>query len=287
MVRDQNGEFARPFPIDPVRLTIETRRTVCKTEQDVPLRKYTAFYAAGVYGGIATAYSVGCNFRCVFCWVDWSRDWPELYGTFYSPEQVYTRLRAVMHENHLRRARISGAEPTLCPEHLCAVLDLVHRDRSEFNLFVIETNGIVLSMEPDLARRLAQYASRNPSDRTVGHVRLSIRAGQPVPFEEKTGCSSEFLDLPFRAAERLWDENVSFHVAVVVDPRFTTEEEREAIYSRLQDIAPSVRRDVEEEYLSPYPHALVRLRAAGRVDVTGRSISPRERQALADMPRNS
>ena len=270
--------------MDPVHLTHYTRSLVCKDVDGVPFRKYTKFYAVGVYGGIATAYSVGCNFRCVFCWVDWSRDWPELYGEFYSPDQVYSRLRTIMREQHLRRARISGAEPTLCPEHLYRVLDLVHRDAEAFDLFVIETNGVVLGTEPEVAKRLAAYASRDPADYTVGHVRLSIRGGLPEPFTEKTGCSEEFLDLPFIAAQRLWDAGVSFHVAVVVDPRFTTEEEKQAIYSRLQNIHPSVRRGVEEEFLNPYPHALVRLRAVGRVDITGQKKSARELHAEKGMP---
>jgi len=270
--------------MNPEQLTDETRRIVCKTVDGITLRKYTSFYAVGVYGGIATAYSVGCNFRCVFCWVDWSRDWPERYGEFYSPQEVYRRLRRVMKERGLRRARVSGAEPTLCPDHLCSILDLVHQDSSEFDLFVIETNGAVLGMEPDLASRLARYASRDPSDRTVGHVRLSIRGGLPEPFEEKTGCSREFLDLPFVAAERLWHAGVSFHVAVVVDPRFTSQKEKDDIYDRLARIDPSIRRNIEEEYLAPYPHALVRLRAVGRVDVTGANVSERERQAMRGRP---
>jgi uncharacterized Fe-S cluster-containing radical SAM superfamily protein len=283
--RGPDGEFELPFPMDPKRLTVETRRVVCKEVDGVPLRKYTSFYAVGVYGGIATAYSVGCNFRCVFCWVDWSRDWPENYGEFYSPQEVYVRLREVMQNRGLRRARVSGAEPTLCPDHLCAILKLVHQDSNAFDLFVIETNGVVLAMEPDLAPRLTRYASRDQSDGTVGHVRLSIRGGLPEPFEEKTGCNREFLDLPFIAAERLWNAGVSFHVAVVVDPRFTSQKEKDAIYARLTGIDPSVRRNVEEENLDPYPHALVRLRAVGRVDVTGDKVSERERQALRGRPR--
>ncbi len=282
--RSDDGKLVSPFPIDPMQLTTETRKAVCKASQGVPLRKYTSFYAVGVYGGIATAYSVGCNFRCVFCWVDWSRDWPESHGTFYSPGEVYSRLRHVMQERHLRRARVSGAEPTLCPDHLCGILDLVHQEIESFDLFVIETNGVVLAMEPGLAGRIAKYASRNPSDRTVGHVRLSIRGGLGEPFEEKTGCSREFVDLPFIAAKRLWEAGASFHVAVVVDPRFTSEHEKDRIYSRLSEIDPSVRRSVEEEFLDPYPHALVRLRAVGRTDVTGERVSERERIGLRDKP---
>ncbi len=283
-IRNDEGHLLPPFPVDPVTLTEQTRESVCRIEEGIPLRKYTNFYGVGVYGGIATAYSVGCNYRCVFCWVDWSRDWPEQYGEFYSPSQVYGNLRRVMKERNYPRARISGAEPTLCPDHLCSVLELVHQDRGDFDLFVIETNGVVLSQEAGLAERLEKYASRKRSRETVGHVRLSIRGGYPDPFEEKTGCSREFVELPFIAAERLWKAGVSFHVAVVVDPRFTSDEEKQAIYDKLSAIDPSVARQVEEEYLDPYPHALVRLRAVGREDVTGEDISEREESVLRRRP---
>jgi uncharacterized Fe-S cluster-containing radical SAM superfamily protein len=284
--RDNANKLIPPFPIDPWELTKQTRKIVCKEIDGSVHRKYTHFYAVGVYGGIATAYSVGCNFRCIFCWVDWSRDWPELYGKFYSPEKVYSNLREVMSSKGLKRARISGAEPTLCPNHLCAVLDLVQQNSNAFNLFVIETNGIMLACDKSLAARLANYASRNPRDGTVGHVRLSIRGGLPESFEEKTGIQKESVDLPFKAAQNLWDAGVSFHVAVVVDPRFTSVEDKANIYKRLKKIDPSIRKGVEEEYLSPYPHALVRLRAVGRTDVTGKEMKLKERAALKEKPKN-
>lgn len=197
-------------------------------------------------------------------------------------DQVYQELRQIMKVQGLRRARISGAEPTLCPSHLLSILELVHRDREEFDLFVIESNGVVLSQEPDLVENLARYASTDTN--TVGHVRLSIRGGLPQPFEEKTGCQGEFVDLPYIAAQKLWDAKVSFHVAVVVDARFTTEEEKQVIYNKLADIDISVRESVEEEFLDPYPHALVRLRAVGREDVTGREIARVEESMLRERP---
>jgi hypothetical protein len=103
---------------------------------------------------------------------------------------------------------------------------------------------------------------------------------------DKTGCSTEFLDLPFIAAQRLWDAGASFHVAVVVDPRFTSEEEKAVIYDRLNDIHPTIRSGVEEEFLDPYPHALVRLRAVGRDDVTGREMNDKEIYARRRMPKD-
>jgi uncharacterized Fe-S cluster-containing radical SAM superfamily protein len=162
------------------------------------------------------------------------------------------------------------------------VLELVHNDRHDFDLFVIETNGVVLSQEDSLAEKLSAYASTK-SD-TVGHVRLSIRGGLPQPFEEKTGCQAQYVDLPYIAAQRLWDAGVSFHVAVVVDPRFTTEHEKQVIFDRLSDIDTSIKKNVEEEYLDPYPHALVRLRAVGRDDVTGKEISRVEESRLRERP---
>ncbi|MGY5871209.1 MAG: radical SAM protein [Candidatus Thorarchaeota archaeon] len=281
-IKDEKGDYLTPFPVDPIALSEMTRRIVCKTSDGVPLRKYTRFYAVGVYGGIVTAYSVGCNYRCTFCWVDWSRDWPEKYGEFYSPSVVYGELRQIMKVQALRRARISGAEPTLCPEHILGVLEHVHRDREEFDLFVIESNGVVLSQDQDLVENLSRYASTDTN--TVGHVRLSIRGGLPEPFEEKTGCQGKFVELPFIAAQHLWDANISFHVAVVVDPRFTTEEEKQVIYDKLSDIDRTVRENVEEEYLDPYPHALVRLRAVGRADVTGKEVSRVEESILRERP---
>lgn len=282
--RDKENKLIPPFPVDPWELTKQTRKVVCKEVNGIVHRKYTDFYAVGVYGGIATAYSVGCNFRCIFCWVDWSRDWPELYGEFYSPDMVYSKLRNVMSVKGLRRARISGAEPTLCPDHLLAVLDLVHRDPDAFDLFIIETNGVVIANDEGLAPSLTKYASRSSSDKTVGHVRLSIRGGLPEAFEEKTGNRKDFVHLPFMAAQRLWDAGVSFHVAVVVDPRFTSEEDKAIIYRKLKDIDPMLQNEVEEEYLLPYPHALVRLRAVGRTDVTGKEMKLKERAALKKKP---
>jgi hypothetical protein len=107
----------------------------------------------------------------------------------------------------------------------------------------------------------------------------------PESFEEKTGIKKEYVDLPFIAAQRLWDAGVSFHIAVVVDPRFTTEEDKVNIYGRLKKIDSSVRRGVEEEFLSPYPHALVRLRAVGRIDVTGKEMKLKERAAIRNKPK--
>lgn len=102
------------IPFDPLALARRTEEIVCRGDQ----RKYTKFYCAGVYGGIATGYTCGCCLRCVFCWVDWSRDFPEKHGTFLSPDEAFTRLGQAARKAKTEKLRISGAEPTLGKKHL-------------------------------------------------------------------------------------------------------------------------------------------------------------------------
>ncbi len=96
-------------PFNPLELARRTEEIVCRGEE----RKYTAFYATGVYRGIATGYAVGCCLRCYFCWSDWSRDFPEMYGEFHSPESACKKIVAAAKKWGVRKARISACEPTI------------------------------------------------------------------------------------------------------------------------------------------------------------------------------
>lgn len=124
-------------PFDPLSLARQTEELVCKGAS----RKYTDFYYVGVYGGIATGYTVGCCLRCVFCWVNPSRDYPKRYDKFYSPKQVAERLASVAKTKDVRKLRISGGEPTLCKRHLLGVLERVERLPY---LFILESNVFCL-----------------------------------------------------------------------------------------------------------------------------------------------
>ncbi|MEM4804226.1 MAG: hypothetical protein QXZ45_06630, partial [Candidatus Nezhaarchaeales archaeon] len=86
---------------NPLEVAKWTERIVCKNGS----RKYTAFYATGVYGGIATGYVVGCCFRCFFCWTDFSRDFPEVYGRYYTAEEVCKNLVEVAKKWKVSKAR--------------------------------------------------------------------------------------------------------------------------------------------------------------------------------------
>ena len=241
-------------PFDPLQLAEATRRVACRPRDRA--RKYTSIHLAGVYRGIATAYAVGCPLRCIFCWVDDSREYPEKRGRFYTPGQVLEELLRVARRAGVSRARISGSEPTLCPDHLLELLPLV--EDSPLNLFILETNGILLGADPEYAKRLASYEKV--------HIRVSLKAATPEGFQRRTGAAADSYLLPFKAVEHLAEAGASFHVAAMTDPRLMPPEERKLLLRRLGQIHPKLASSLEEEVCDPYQAAMRRLAAAG-VDV--------------------
>jgi uncharacterized Fe-S cluster-containing radical SAM superfamily protein len=136
---------------NPLDLAELTRDIVCKNNQ----RKYYRFRASRFYGGIATADSVGCCLRCVFCW-SWNVvTRPQECGNYYSPEEVARKLIAIAKRKKLRQLRISGNEPTICREHLIRVLELIPKDY----LFILETNGILIGNDDTYAKELSRFSN--------------------------------------------------------------------------------------------------------------------------------
>jgi len=241
-------------PFDPVKLARETEKIVTRMGPNGQERKYEDFYATGVYGGIATGYTVGCCLRCVFCWVSWGRDFPEKFGQFYSPKEAFIRLKDAAYNYKVSKLRISGAEPTLGKEHLLSLLELV--EVSEFPLFILETNGILFGIDKDYVQKISKF--------TKPHVRISLKAGKPETFMKKTGAKTEFFELPFQAIKNLLDYNVSFHVAAMsADPRIMTREERMNLLKKLAEIDKRLLSNLEEEVMDAYDSTLARLKYAG------------------------
>lgn len=232
-------------PFDPINLAHQTEEIVGKGRS----RKYTGFYCTGVYGGISTGYAVGCCLRCVFCWVDWSRDFPLQFGQFHSPEQSFNNLLRNAKKAGAQKIRISGAEPTLCSEHLLSVLSLI--DETSF-LFILETNGILFGHDPEYVDRLKKY-------RNI-HVRVSLKAGNPEGFEKRTGARGEFYELPLKAVEHLKKTGINFHVAAMTDPRLMHKEEKEMLLNKLRSVG--YHDYLEEEICDPYLTAVKRLEKA-------------------------
>jgi uncharacterized Fe-S cluster-containing radical SAM superfamily protein len=186
--------------------------------------------------------------------VNWSRDFPEKYGNFYSPGQAFYRLSHVARKAKVSQLRISGAEPTLCKSHLLGLLEKIKS--SPFRLFILETNGILIGADPDYAQQIAHFKKV--------HTRISIKAGTPQAFTRKTGASAESFDLPFQAIVNLLKAGASFHVAAMTaDPRIVTREERQSLLDRLASIHPALVNNLEEEVVDPYYTTLERLKYAG------------------------
>lgn len=247
---DEYPRFITPgfTPFDPLRVTEMTRKIVCRGDA----RKYTEFYCTGVYRGISTGYVVGCNLRCFYCWSSFSRDFPERYGEFYSAKQVFNILYANAKRAGVRKMRISGGEPTICWEHLMKLLELV--DQTKF-LFILETNGIVIGANKDYAYDLQRFKNI--------YVRVSLKAGYPEKFTERTGAKSEFFELPYKAIKYLKDAGIRFHVAAMTDPRIMDKKEREEIIKKLAKIDEWLALNLEEEVIDPYPSTIARLKLSG------------------------
>jgi len=237
-------------PFDPLELARQTEGIVCRGDR----RKYTKFYCTRVYGGIATGYACGCCLRCIFCWVNWSRDFPEKYGAFRSPSEAFCQLSHVARKAKVNQLRISGAEPTLGKSHLLGVLERV--ESSPFHLLILETNGILIGADPDYAQQIARFKKV--------HTRVSLKAGTPRSFTKKTGARAESFELPFRGITNLMKAGASFHVAAMTaDPRFVTKQERQTLLDRLASIHTALVNNLEEEVIDPYYTTLERLQHAG------------------------
>lgn len=233
-------------PFDPLELAKETEKIVCSNSK----RKYTSFYCTGVYGGISTGYLVGCCLRCIFCWVEFSRESPYKYGQFFSPAEVFKELIFNAQRAKIKKLRVSGGEPTLGEKHLLELLDLVNQ--TDY-FFILETNGILLGKDLDFVLELKKYRNL--------YIRVSLKAGTPEGFKMRTGAKPEFFELPFLAIRNLLNEGLYFRVASMSDPRLMPKEERKELVKRLK--ALGYFDYLEEEVCDPYNTTLIRLEKAG------------------------
>lgn len=238
------------IPFDPVELAGQTEAIVCRGDR----RKYTKFIYTRMYGGIVTGYTCGCCLRCIFCWVHRCRDFPEKYGRFHSPTEAFHQLSHVARKAGVSQLRISGAEPTLGKAHLLGLLEKV--EYSPFQLFILETNGILLGADPEYAQEIARFKKV--------HTRISLKAGTPEDFTRKTGAIADSFELPFQGIRKLIKAGASFHVAAMsADSRVVDVHERQSLLERLETIDPSLVDNLEEEEVSPYHNTLERLKYAG------------------------
>lgn len=256
-------------PFDPLALAQETEKRVTRKGPEGLERKYTGIYSAPVYGGIATGYAVGCCLRCIYCWADWSRDFPERFGKFYSSKEIaqalfnaaergitspgWERFRGIK----INKLRLSGCEPTLGKEHLLSTLEYVAE--SKYRLFILETNGILLGSDRDYVKQLARFSDKL-------YVRVSLKAATPEGFTQRTGALGDYYELPFKALTYLFEEGVFSRAAAMTDPEVMSPEERKILIRKLGKIAPALDRELEEEEIDAYETTMSRLKASQDAD---------------------
>lgn len=252
-------------PFNPLELAVKTEKIITRKGEHGLERKYTDFYAAPVYGGIATGYAAGCCLRCFYCWANWSRDFPELHGKFFSPEKAAHNLFNAAEQGiispgwerfkglTIEKLRLSGCEPTLGKEHLLDLLEYVRQ--SKYPLFILETNGILLGADPDYVQQLAQFSKV--------YVRVSFKAGTPEGFEMRTGAVGKYYELPFKALKSLLDNGVYAKAAAMTDSRIMPKEEREILLQKLDEIDPQSDyfHTLEEEEIGLYDTTINRMKA--------------------------
>jgi len=252
-------------PFDPVELARETERIVTREGPEGLERKHMGIYSAPVYGGIATGYAAGCCLRCIYCWSNWSRDFPERFGEFYSPKEVAQGLLKAAKEGitspgwerfrHLRvkKLRVSGCEPTLGKAHLLQLLEWVEKSGYPFYL---ETNGILLGADIDYVQRLSKFSK-------LIYIRVSFKAATSEGFTQRTGAIGKYYELPFKALKHLLDQGIYARAAAMTDPKVMPKEERSILIERLNEIDPTARysETLEEETIDAYDTTLNRLKA--------------------------
>ncbi len=246
-LKEYPGMIAKDFKFfNPIELARQTEAIAGNGNK----RLYTNFYCTGVYRGISTGYAVGCCLRCIFCWVALNRDHPFEAGRLFSPDEVFDRLLTNAQKRRMRNMRISGSEPTLCRNHLIPLLELA----STTDLtFILETNGILFGYEENYVEELKKIKNI--------HVRVSIKSGNALGFEKRTGALKEFFRLPFQAVKYLQKYHIRFHVACMNDARLITVEEKKQLPENLAGVGYTGY--LEEEECHPYDTTIIRLEKAG------------------------
>ncbi len=252
-------------PFNPIELAELTEKIVTREGPEGLERKYVNVYSAPVYGGIATGYAVGCSLRCIYCWTNWSRDFPEKFGKFYSPGELAEALlksaqagiTAPGWERYrnlkVRKLRISGCEPTLGMRHLINLLEYISATGYPFYL---ETNGLILGAQPDYIDLLAKF-------KKFIYVRVSFKAATPEGFTSRTGAIGDYYELPFKALAYLLKKGIFARAAAMTDSQVMPKNEREILIKRLNQIDPRANyaETLEEETIGPYDTTMERLKA--------------------------
>jgi len=229
---------------DPLILNEKTEKIVV----DGNKRKYVQLgRSLRFYGGTTSATEVGCNLRCKFCFSDQPVWNPKNTGKFYSPQEVFDGLAKNARRYGHKLISASASEGTIGLQHLYELLDLV--EQSEF-IYILETNGINIGANPEIAKHLAKYKRL--------HVRVSIKGCSSEEFHTLSGAHRDAYELPFKALRHLIDAGVSCNACVMAS--FSDKQGIEKVKEKLSEITPGILRSLEIERIKQFPKVRARLK---------------------------
>lgn len=126
------------------------------------------------------------------------------------------------------------------------------------NLFILETNGILIGSDITYAEELSRFSSL--------YVRVSLKGTNEEEFSRLTGAIPEGFQLQLKALENLNKYKVNAHPACMIS--FSPPENITALRKRLKAINPAFE-NFEAEELMLYPHVEERLKKLKVNYVTG------------------
>ncbi|MEM4513859.1 MAG: radical SAM protein [Ignisphaera sp.] len=191
-----------------LKLSKHIEEEVCNTQNCWVLRRYYRFRSSKNYGGSAVGDVVGCNLSCAYCWCKKINAKPWV-GSYELPQNVVEKLLSIARAKKYKVVRLSGGEPTLCFNHLVQVINLFGYRRNKEEVFILETNGLLIGLNEDLSTKLKPYSR-------FLIVRVSLKGCTEEDFKTITGLGSSVYDNQIKAIENLSIKGIPYIVAVPV-----------------------------------------------------------------------
>ncbi len=216
-------------------------------------RRLVRIGAAGAFDNALTIYVPGCNLACVHCWAGPEREDPIGCSRWWTFDELRQHIRH--HRQHSRlpaaahRLRISGGEAVLS----LGVLDLIDALLRLPGRLSLETNGVMLGVQPEIIKGLLSFGGRL-------HLNLSIKAGTIDQFERITGAKAEAWEAAWAGLDALRRSGMDFELnALSLASELFSQTERGAMLERLDSMDASLRQRLSEERLTGYPDTLRRM----------------------------
>lgn len=257
--------------IDPIEVTLETKRKVCNGEKYF----YLDFSCVPLGNDfVSQGFAPGCNLNCIFCWsrtrtfLDPAEKWnyiqPAVYkdikrqARYYSPEEAVEIMinnaksryvskleKPVLYLKQKRKIKIltiGGNEPIIGFEHIFRILSLINKKKEGY-IFKLQTNGILLGYDKSYISELSKY-------KKVLIIGISIKAGSEEGFQKRTRAMGKYFVYPFKAIEYCENNGINYKVVTMSDKRLMPEDERDILFKKIRDSGYS--RKIYQEHYIPF-----------------------------------